>query len=324
MATFPCANKIVCPGAGNLDYDTPVANLTSELPDRPVYIGYAWGPINAGGELPRLGYTWDALGCAYVCESTVSQEEADQCAQRLASACVWNGTENPITGNPPTIYGNDRVQCTRYCPDGLPFTYSVVENAFLALSKDTANKMARSEACKQAAQRKLCLSALTPASVCLGSSYLAYINVTGPNLNPCLLDIVSGSLPPGLHFIPSGLRQARIWGTPTSAGTYSITVRATDPQGNFMQKGYTICVIEMTSTPTGSDDTHMPNGTVGTAYSATLSAPACATAPLSWQITSGALPTGLSLDEQTGVISGTPSGTAGDYVFVVTLQTSAT
>lgn len=63
--------------------------------------------------------------------------------------------------------------------------------------------------------------------------------------------------------------------------------------------------------------TSLPSGTVGTAYSATLSASG-GTSPYSWNTASGSLPAGLSLSS-TGAITGTPT-TAGTYSF--TLQVS--
>lgn len=51
--------------------------------------------------------------------------------------------------------------------------------------------------------------------------------------------------------------------------------------------------------------TDLPNGTVDTAYSQTLTADG--TAPIKWSVTDGSLPDGLSLNESTGEISGTPT-----------------
>lgn len=59
------------------------------------------------------------------------------------------------------------------------------------------------------------------------------------------------------------------------------------------------------------------NGTVGTAYTATLTA-AGGTAPLTLSLAGGTLPPGLTFDPATGVISGTPT-TAGGYNFTVQL-----
>ena len=49
----------------------------------------------------------------------------------------------------------------------------------------------------------------------------------------------------------------------------------------------------------------LPNGTEGTSYSQTLTA--TGTAPITWSVTSGSLPDGLTLDGSTGLISGTPT-----------------
>jgi RHS repeat-associated protein len=54
----------------------------------------------------------------------------------------------------------------------------------------------------------------------------------------------------------------------------------------------------------------LENGTAGQSYSVTLSATGGA-ASYAWAITSGSLPSGLSLTPSTGVIAGTPTGTAG-------------
>ena len=59
----------------------------------------------------------------------------------------------------------------------------------------------------------------------------------------------------------------------------------------------------------------LPDGTEGTSYSQTLTA--TGTAPFTWDVSSGSLPAGLSLNEDTGVVSGTPT-TAGTSTFTVT------
>ena len=59
------------------------------------------------------------------------------------------------------------------------------------------------------------------------------------------------------------------------------------------------------SPPTVTTET-LPGGTEGETYSQTLTAKG--TAPITWSIASGTLPKGLSLNETTGEISGTPTG----------------
>ena len=65
--------------------------------------------------------------------------------------------------------------------------------------------------------------------------------------------------------------------------------------------------------------TDLPNGTVDTAYSQTLIADG--TAPITWRITDGSLPDGLSLSEG-GVLSGIPTA-ANTYTFTVTATNDA-
>lgn len=61
--------------------------------------------------------------------------------------------------------------------------------------------------------------------------------------------------------------------------------------------------------------TSLPNGSVGVSYSATVAATGGVT-PYAWSIAAGSLPAGLSLNSQTGAISGTPA-TGGTSNFTI-------
>ena len=67
--------------------------------------------------------------------------------------------------------------------------------------------------------------------------------------------------------------------------------------------------------------TTLPKGDVGTAYSTTLTV-AGGTAPYTWSIKAGALPSGLKLSS-TGKITGTPSK-SGTFSFTVGVTDSST
>ncbi len=83
---------------------------------------------------------------------------------------------------------------------------------------------------------------------------------------------------------------------------------------------------EITSTtaqaPLAVTTTSLPDGTVGTRYSATLAASG-GNSPYSWKLLTGSssLPKGLKLNKQTGVISGTPTRTASAHFTVEALDT---
>ena len=68
--------------------------------------------------------------------------------------------------------------------------------------------------------------------------------------------------------------------------------------------------------------TTLSNGIVGTAYSRTMAATG-GVAPLTWSVSGGALPTGLSLAAGTGIVSGTPT-TAGPYSVTIKVTDNET
>ena len=51
--------------------------------------------------------------------------------------------------------------------------------------------------------------------------------------------LVSGELPPGLELTES---PGRITGTPTTAGTFTFTVRVTDSRGAFAERTFSITI----------------------------------------------------------------------------------
>ncbi|WP_248764995.1 putative Ig domain-containing protein [Pseudomonas protegens] len=103
--------------------------------------------------------------------------------------------------------------------------------------------------------------------------------------------------------------------TPTAgfSGTDSFTYTATNASGTSSPATVTITVSAPSLVLTPAS---LGAGTAGSPYGATLSATG-GTAPYSYSITSGSLPTGLSLNTASGLISGTPT-TSGSSNLVIT------
>lgn len=118
--------------------------------------------------------------------------------------------------------------------------------------------------------------------------------------------VLKGILPPGLEL---DSKTGIISGTPTTAGTYSFTVRNVT--------GYS--VAEQTFTLTVgfaiTDDTTLPSGKAGQHYTHKFTAGGVSTGNLLWSASRDILPTGLTLNSQ-GVLSGT-TNEAGTYTFTV-------
>ncbi len=128
-----------------------------------------------------------------------------------------------------------------------------------------------------------------------------------------VFSVSSGALPPGLTL---NAATGAITGAPTSIGTFSFTVAAT--QGSCAaSRNFTVTIA--CASPTISPAS-LAAGQAGVAYSQTLSVTPAGS--YSFSISTGSLPAGLSLNSATGVISGVPSLT-GAFTLTVKAQAAA-
>jgi Putative Ig domain len=151
----------------------------------------------------------------------------------------------------------------------------------------------------------------------VGASYSAQLGVSGGTA-PYTWSLTSGTLPPGLFLNSS---TGAITGTPTAAVSASLTFTAKDSSRPPQTGSATLALgIDPASLTIGTNS--LPSGQVGSNYGATLTASG-GTAPYTWSLTSGALPTGLSLNSSTGAITGTPTVAVDSTTLTFTATDSA-
>ena len=117
------------------------------------------------------------------------------------------------------------------------------------------------------------------------------------------LNVGSNPLPAGLTLTASGV----ITGTPTTAGTTTITVKVTDSVGGIATKQLSLTISPAGVVPISITTTSpLPAGVIGSTYTLSLTATG-GTGTRMWSVSAGSLPTGLTLNPSTGAISGTPT-----------------
>ena len=152
----------------------------------------------------------------------------------------------------------------------------------------------------------------------IGVPYSAALSATGGAAPYRGWTIVGGSLAAGLSLNTStGL----ISGTPTGFANGGINVTVQDNGGVFSPAQLLTMSV---ATPITVTSQTLPSGTTGTAWpQQTLKATGGVGPPYTWAVVSGSLPPGLTLSAATGVISGTPTSSAGSpFQFNVTATDS--
>ena len=150
----------------------------------------------------------------------------------------------------------------------------------------------------------------------VSKAYSAVINASN-GCTPYSWAITSGTLPPGISKkLSATTTSLDLYGTPTTAATYSFTVSAKGCGGHVSSVSYKVVVQSDVNITTSS----LPNGTVNTAYSAVVKASGGCT-PYKWAIASGALPAGVTATVSSTTrslnLAGTPTTAAIDSLSVM-------
>lgn len=133
----------------------------------------------------------------------------------------------------------------------------------------------------------------------VGTNYQIVLAGTG-GTTPYTWSVGSGSLPAGLSLSTAGT----ISGTPTTVGSTSFEIRITDTNAKTAMGNFTIGVTGISAVLVLTNGLDI--GYVQQPYRSVLAATG-GTAPYTWSITSGQLPTGVTLSNSQGQLTGTPT-----------------
>jgi hypothetical protein len=208
-------------------------------------------------------------------------------ATQLNAAVTLNG--HPVAGNP---------------------VYTPAAGTILSAGPHILNVLftpAEPNNCNNAVAQVVILVSKASATITLGN----LLNVYDGNPKPASYT----TTPPGLG-VSITYKQGDITvDVPIQEGSYNVNAVITDSNYIGSQTGILIIYPSITIT-TGS----LPAGTYNTAYSQSLTVDQ-GKAPYVWTVASGNLPDGLTLNPNTGIISGTPTRpTADAYAFTVKVQ----
>jgi hypothetical protein len=247
---------------------TPLSITTASLPDGQVGVAYSVSLAATGGTTP---YMWATTGGT------------------LPAGLSLNTATGAISGTPTASVS------------GASLTFQVTDSSDPAQTESVVLSLTIAAA---AGPPALEIRTTSLPSGQLGIAYSATLTATG-GTPPYGWTLTSGTLPAGLTLNAS---TGVISGTPTAiASAVSLTFKVMD-SGNPAQTKSIALPLTIAPATLTITTASLPNGQVGTSYSATLTATG-GTPPYAWALTSGALPAGLTFSAS-GVLSGKPTATA--------------
>jgi hypothetical protein len=165
---------------------------------------------------------------------------------------------------------------------------------------------------------------ITTASLPAGVEGTAYNQMVqaSAGLAPYTFAVTAGTLPAGLSMDATG----HITGTPTGPNiTSTFTVTVTDKSNPAQTGSKSLSITVNLPPPPSISPATLPNGSVGTPYSQTLTVSAGLGPTFTWVVSTGTLPSGLALvgNNATATISGTPTTIQSSDTFRITVTDSS-
>jgi hypothetical protein len=272
------------------------------------------------------------------------QVQAMDTAQHAATATlslIVNPAPLTITTVPPLFSGIVGVTYTQsFAASGgrPPYTWSILSGSIPGLSLDPASGTLQGTP-QNAGTFNLTIQVTDSGGSKASQTFSVVVN------QPSLTMIISGQLPSGAVGVPynqkipatvSGGTPPYTWsaisgtvpglvfdaanvaltGTPTAAGSFTLTIQVRDSAGLTASRPFTLAVAPASLNITSNRQ--LPDSTFNTPYSQQLTASG-GVPPYTWS--ANGLPTGMAIDANLGTISGTPIA-AGSFSFAVTVADS--
>jgi hypothetical protein len=218
------------------------------------------------------------VGAPYSQLNTVSGGTAPYTYAITAGSIPTGTTFSTTTG---TVSG------TPTAPGAFAYTVQVTDNLGATASASTSGTIAVT----------VTMAATPSAQTEVGVPY-SQTNVASNGLTPYIYSVSGGTLPGGTTL---NTTTGTVSGTPTTAGTFAYTIRVTDHDGQIataVTSGTIAATVTLVATPS-------PTLEVGGSYSQ-INTVSGGTAPYTYSISAGSIPTGTALNTATGTVSGTP------------------
>ncbi|WP_370249479.1 putative Ig domain-containing protein [Nocardioides sp.] len=302
----------------------PTITTTSALPPGVTLdpgTGALTGTPTAAGTFPVTLSASNASGTATL-DVTLTVEEIPVPPTLTGPGTATGTVGSPFTYTPTSLAGTPaphvQVQSGTLPPglsvadatgiiSGTPTTAGTFAVTLVAINGQTPSATLPITLTIEPAPAAPTISGAATANAAVGVPFTYTPTVGG---HPAPTVTTTSALPPGLTLAAG---TGVLSGTPTTPGTYPVTLTAANASGSA-DLGLVVTVVR----PAGITGPATATGTVGTPF--TYTPTVTGTGPV--QVTSTALPPGLSLSPSTGTISGTPSR-AGTTSLTLTASNSA-
>jgi hypothetical protein len=217
--------------------------------------------------------------------------------QAYSSAAVATGGTTPYVWSliagafPPGLALNTQNGAVT----GTPTSSGTFTTTLQVADKSTATT---TQSCGFTIAPALAITTLTVSDASVSSAYTQTLLATGGKGPYTWALILGTTLPQGLTLSANGVMS----GTPTQTGTFNFTIAVTDSTNVTVSQTYTMTVAA--GLIVGGCPASLAE--VGFVYNSALVAQG-GTAPYTWAVTTGTLPTGLLLNAAAGTITGTPT-----------------